>query len=1146
MAAELVGTAYISIRAITSGISDDIKDGLDKGSKDAKKDSEKSGKQLGEDMGGGLGEGLGDSLDEEIPGAIKDSSESKDSQKASDEGGRSLGQRIADSFRSHMGPGLNKGLADSLHNAGADNEDDSHDLGDHIGASVTDGFHKNVNVGIPNALENALKPGGRTNAASDEMGKSLWTRIADVFHNDAGDFSSRMGDSIGEALGGIGPAGGTLGLVFLNLLPVIAGVAQIAIALIGAIVAALGFIVTAAAGAGVALAGVGAAFGLSILPILLAFKAETPALEAFMEQFSAFKESWLEVGAAAQEGLLPALSESLTSLQDLIPRFKEFGKEIGFSVGNIAKLATHALTSDKNLDHMGRVMAGSVTIMDHLGRGVVAVFDAIMPILDAAMPAATRLAESVGNALEHFNEFIQKKSETGELTATFDKWYDRLASIGTILGNVFGALWNIFSSGGDAAEGMFTSLEGITQHWQDWTGSMEGKNTLADFFSNAIAISGEVLGIISDIFNMLITPLMGATGSEGLIGILRTFRDEFLPVIGELVGLIADNAAPMLGDLFEQITIFVGIIGDNPELAVGIFGIMGASLWILTAALEGLNAILSTDLGVRLAQIVITMAAFAKVLSMLKVLSPLMGILGSLAGIIWEAVLPALAALVAAIGWPLIVIAALVAAFVLLYLKFKPFRDLIDGLVDSFMALDWEGYAASIMAFVDTIKDAFTGLTFGGIVEAIGNGLSAAAHALGDFARSILDAIPGLIRTAVQFIIRIVQDLPAKIGEMASSAYLAFVGWIADVAPKMAEGLGIVTGTVLRWILWEIPNAIINAIPTVIQAFFSLVEGIINYTMSAGPTILRTFLDIFVALPGFIASALDGFLTFITTVIGSIPTLIVAALSTLAQFLLGVFEGAFPGAMSAIEGFLGKVTSFFSGLPSKVVSALSSIGSAIGGVFSAAWGSVSTAISGLATNIVEFWVNLPDRIVSKLTGLASAISGVFSSAWTTVKSGAQTLFNNVIGFFEGLPGAITRALSGIAGSLASGIGSAFKKAWNSVIDGIGTISYDPPGPFIPKITLGLGFLKLAKGAVINSPTMALVGEAGSEAVIPLRNKSRALQLLQESGLDKLVLSSRKGDTSIRTGAALHIEHATFNDPVTADIVAAKVMAAIRL
>jgi hypothetical protein len=59
-----------------------------------------------------------------------------------------------------------------------------------------------------------------------------------------------------------------------------------------------------------------------------------------------------------------------------------------------------------------------------------------------------------------------------------------------------------------------------------------------------------------------------------------------------------------------------------------------------------------------------------------------------------------------------------------------------------------------------------------------------------------------------------------------------------------------------------------------------------------------------------------------------------------------------------------------------------------------------------------------------------------------------------------------------------------------------------PGSFIDEPATDDGGIDefLAKGAIVNSPTRAVIGEAGREAVIPLTDRERAATLLEEIGL----------------------------------------------
>lgn len=50
----------------------------------------------------------------------------------------------------------------------------------------------------------------------------------------------------------------------------------------------------------------------------------------------------------------------------------------------------------------------------------------------------------------------------------------------------------------------------------------------------------------------------------------------------------------------------------------------------------------------------------------------------------------------------------------------------------------------------------------------------------------------------------------------------------------------------------------------------------------------------------------------------------------------------------------------------------------------------------------------------------------------------------------------------------------------------------------------------ANGGIITKPEVSMVGEAGAEAIIPLTNPTRAMELMQASGLDMLAMSGSRG------------------------------------
>ena len=117
--------------------------------------------------------------------------------------------------------------------------------------------------------------------------------------------------------------------------------------------------------------------------------------------------------------------------------------------------------------------------------------------------------------------------------------------------------------------------------------------------------------------------------------------------------------------------------------------------------------------------------------------------------------------------------------------------------------------------------------------------------------------------------------------------------------------------------------------------------------------------------------------------------------------------------------------------------------------------------------------------------------------WQAIKDGVTgvydwivSTFNDVVTTITGLPGRITTAAAG----MWDGLKNAFKSALNWIIDKWNGLQFKLPeiDTHIPGIGKVGGFVlgtpdipRLAAGGIVTGPTLALIGEAGPEAVIPL-------------------------------------------------------------
>lgn len=156
--------------------------------------------------------------------------------------------------------------------------------------------------------------------------------------------------------------------------------------------------------------------------------------------------------------------------------------------------------------------------------------------------------------------------------------------------------------------------------------------------------------------------------------------------------------------------------------------------------------------------------------------------------------------------------------------------------------------------------------------------------------------------------------------------------------------------------------------------------------------------------------------------------------------------------------------------------------------------SIINQFTGVFTGMVEIF-----------RGVLQIIKGIFTGDWRLIWEGAKSIFSGtwtaIVGILEGAVGRIKALINGIIGFI-----NKFIQAWNKIELSVPSINIPLVGkvggfsvglPKIPEIPM------LAKGGIVTSPTLAMIGEGGeSEAVIPLSK----LDSMFDGGISGLVVN----------------------------------------
>lgn len=168
------------------------------------------------------------------------------------------------------------------------------------------------------------------------------------------------------------------------------------------------------------------------------------------------------------------------------------------------------------------------------------------------------------------------------------------------------------------------------------------------------------------------------------------------------------------------------------------------------------------------------------------------------------------------------------------------------------------------------------------------------------------------------------------------------------------------------------------------------------------------------------------------------------------------------GAMQIYNGFIAPIAKFLIG------------------IFGPGFARAFTLITGIIGTFIGVIADVAKGVLQVLGGIITFITGVFTGNWRKAWQGVKEIFS---GIFTSLGGIVKGAMNRIIDSInwmIRGLNK-IRLVTPDWVPGVGGKSFGVNIPSIPK---------LAKGGIISSPTLAMMGEGGKrEAVVPLENSS---------------------------------------------------------
>ena len=450
----------------------------------------------------------------------------------------------------------------------------------------------------------------------------------------------------------------------------------------------------------------------------------------------------------------------------------------------------------------------------------------------------------------------------------------------------------------------------------------------------------------------------------------------------------------------------------------------------------------------------------------------------------------------------------------------RPVSESIKDFVKDGFAIFNKVYDEHIKPFIDSFWKGFSKIT-GILYDSFNNYINPVLKKLGDrfqntyqnYIKPTMESVGNLLGT--------VFDILKKLWENVLVPFLSFLADnVFPVIAPIIERIGTFFLTNIQMIISKF-----KLIVDVITGVLKILEGIFSGDWAK---IWEGVKDIFVGVWDFIVGVISTVWEQIKTIVETGFDIVKAVIKVILDTIVLYFTIAF----NSVKGVWGLIISFFQGLWDGIVTIFSVVGTwfterfkeawdgltnifrVIGQWFSERWTEVKNILSPIGQwfkdKFQNAWDNLTNifkslgswfgarwnDVTNALNNVASWFGNTFTSAYNAVKNA----FSSIGSFFSGVWATVKNIFVNAGQMVGSAVGGAFRGAVNAVlgtienivngfinmINGVIGVINALPGVSLGYIN-GISLPRLARGGIVDSPTIAMIGEAGKEAVVPLEN-----------------------------------------------------------
>lgn len=379
--------------------------------------------------------------------------------------------------------------------------------------------------------------------------------------------------------------------------------------------------------------------------------------------------------------------------------------------------------------------------------------------------------------------------------------------------------------------------------------------------------------------------------------------------------------------------------------------------------------------------------------------------------------------------------------------------------------------ASALMAGINTAYGFVTSYDWSGLGSSIAAGISTFFSSV-DWGKLGL-TVGGLILGLLDTITTAIEETDwQQIGEDVAT-FLGSIDW-GGIFSALGEGVIDALEGIYEFLVGVTQN---ETAATIIEAV-AIALGILAGAVAAYNIVMGIY------------NVVTGIAVAVTKALSSPILAIILVIGALIAICVLLYQNWDTIKEKAVE-IWGKIKEFISNAIEKVKEVISNVINKIKETWSNIWGKIKDTASKVWDGIKSAITGTINGIKTGISNTLNAIKSVWDKIWGGLKTTVTNIFDAIWGAIKGVINSILGGIEGMANGVIGGI--------NTVIGALNNLSFDVPDwvPVLGGKTFGFNITELSKvslprlanGGITTGATLAEIGEAGREAVLPLENNT---------------------------------------------------------